>query len=55
LTYLYPHLTSGGVLIIDDYGAFSGCKQAVDEYQTEQQARLFLNRVDRHVRLAMKP
>lgn len=32
LQVLYPRLVTGGVLIIDDYGAFSGCKKAVDEY-----------------------
>lgn len=32
LQVLYPRLVIGGVLIIDDYGAFSGCKKAVDEY-----------------------
>jgi O-methyltransferase len=55
LEHLYPRLVSGGILIIDDYGAFPGCKRAVDEYQAENGSQLFLNRVDRHVRLAVKP
>ena len=54
LVHLYPRLTPGGILIIDDYGAFPGCKRAVDEYQEEKQTRLFLNRVDKNVRLAIK-
>lgn len=32
LEILYPKLVSGGVLIVDDYGHWSGAKKAVDEY-----------------------
>jgi hypothetical protein len=32
LQVLYPRLSIGGVLIIDDYGSFAGAKKAVDEY-----------------------
>jgi len=32
LERLYPRLESGGYLIIDDYGYWSGCRQAVHEY-----------------------
>ena len=32
LEILYPKLSKGGYLIIDDYGHFNGCKKAVDEY-----------------------
>lgn len=32
LEILYPRLMEGGVLIIDDYGNWSGAKKAVDEY-----------------------
>ena len=32
LEILYPRLVKGGVLIIDDYGSWKGCKQAVDEF-----------------------
>ena len=32
LEILYPRLCRGGVLIIDDYGHFKGCKKAVDEF-----------------------
>ena len=32
LKHLYPLLTDGGVLIIDDYGTWAGVKKAVDEY-----------------------
>ncbi len=32
LKNIAPHLTENGVLIIDDYYCWSGCKKAVDEY-----------------------
>lgn len=32
LERIEPHLVSGGVLVIDDYYHWSGCKKAVDEY-----------------------
>jgi O-methyltransferase len=32
LEILYPRLSSGGVLIIDDYGHWQGCRKAVDEF-----------------------
>ncbi len=33
LKYLYPKLTKGGFIIIDDYNAFPFCKKAVDDYR----------------------
>lgn len=35
LECLYPGLSSGGYLIIDDYGAFEECRKAVDEFRHE--------------------
>lgn len=32
LEVLYPRLQSGGVLILDDYNYWRGCRKAVDEY-----------------------
>lgn len=32
MEHLYPLLSPGGVLIVDDYGHWKGSKQAVDEY-----------------------
>jgi hypothetical protein len=34
LVSLYPKLSIGGYLIVDDYGALPGCRQAVDDYRT---------------------
>lgn len=32
LQALYPLVVSGGLVILDDYGHWQGCRQAVDEY-----------------------
>jgi O-methyltransferase len=32
LEQLYPKLSAGGILIVDDYGHWMGCAKAVDEY-----------------------
>jgi len=32
LTHLWPRLVEGGILIVDDYGGWEGCRQAVDEF-----------------------
>jgi O-methyltransferase len=54
LEQLYPRLGNRGVLIIDDYGAMPGVKQAVDEYFEGKRDAPLLNRVDFTVRLAIK-
>lgn len=33
LDCLYPLLSTGGIVIVDDYGAFEPCRQAVDDYR----------------------
>jgi hypothetical protein len=32
LIHLYPRLSVGGVLIIDDYGHWEGARKAVEEF-----------------------
>jgi O-methyltransferase len=55
LQHLYPLLSPGGVLIVDDYGHWAGCRQAVDEYLSANNIRLLLNRIDYTGRIAVKP
>jgi hypothetical protein len=55
LLHLYPRLTRGGVLIVDDYGYWQGARQAVDEYIATNDVRLLLNRIDYTARVAVKP
>lgn len=56
LQHLYPLLVRSGVLIVDDYGHWKGCRQAVDEYfaMPGQQPPL-LHRVDYTCRQGTKP
>jgi hypothetical protein len=54
LDTLYPRLVSGGVLIIDDYGHWAGCRQAVDEYFASHPPAPLLNRIDYTGRVAAK-
>lgn len=53
LEILYPRLSPGGVLIIDDYGHFTGARKAVDEYFSS--GDILLTRVDYTGRLGIKP
>jgi len=53
LEHLFPRLTDGAVLIIDDYGHWKGCREAVDEYLSERNIPLLLNRIDNTGRVAI--
>jgi len=55
LIHLYPRLSSGGVLIIDDYGYWEGAKKATDEYLSQNNINLLLHRIDSSGRIAIKP
>lgn len=52
LVHLYPKLARGGVLIIDDYGHWQGCRKAVDEYF--KVAPPFFFRIDYTGRMAVR-
>jgi O-methyltransferase len=54
LVYLYPRLSSGGVLIIDDYGHWAGARKAVDTYLAEHNPPVLLNRIDYTGRICVK-
>jgi len=36
LSALYPLVAPGGIVYSDDYGSFSGCARAIDEYLARQ-------------------
>jgi len=46
LEHLYPKLSSGGFVLIDDYGAVPGCRQAVDDYRRENNIGAPIHEVD---------
>jgi hypothetical protein len=54
LVHLYPRLSVGGVLVIDDYGHWQGARKAVDQYISENKLKLLLNRIDYTGRVAVK-
>jgi O-methyltransferase len=54
LEHFYPLLQKKGVMIIDDYGHWQGCKKAVDEYFENQQFFPLLQRIDYTGRLFVK-
>ncbi|HEY5464284.1 MAG TPA: TylF/MycF/NovP-related O-methyltransferase [Hanamia sp.] len=54
LETLYPKLVQKGVLLIDDYGFWQGCRKAVDEYIAENNLQILLHRTDFTGRSAIK-
>lgn len=55
MEHLWPRISPGGVLLIDDYGHFMGAKKAVDEYVDAHDLPVLLNRIDFTGRLIVKP
>lgn len=54
LEHLFPRLSCGGILIIDDYGFWQGAQKATDEYIADRAPTLFLSRIDHTGRIAIK-
>ena len=54
LRHLYPRVSVGGVLIIDDYGFWAGARKAVDQYIKEWNRGLLLDRIDSTGRICVK-
>ena len=54
LEILYPKLSKGGILIIDDYGHWKGSQKAVDEYFDLKNNFEFMHRIDYGTRLLIK-
>ena len=50
---LYPRLSTGGVLIVDDYGCWAGSRKATDDYFNQVPGPM-LTRIDKEVRLGIK-
>jgi O-methyltransferase len=54
LTNLYPNVTPKGIVIVDDYGYYTGAREAVDEYFQKNNMMPFLHRIDDTGRLIIK-
>jgi hypothetical protein len=55
LEVLFPKVVSGGIVVIDDYGKWSGCREAVDEFLAGLQRPLLLNHIDAAGRYLIVP
>jgi|SRR5690348_120290 len=54
LEVLYPRLSVGGALIIDDYGHWAGARDATEEYFSSRGGRPFLQYIDYTSRAGVK-
>lgn len=54
LEVLYPRLSVGGVLILDDYGHWQGARKAVDEYFEQLGQRPYMHPIDYSGRVLVK-
>jgi O-methyltransferase len=48
-------VSSGGVVVIDDYGQWEGCRKAVDEYLAKIGESPLLGHIDYTARYFVKP
>ena len=55
LETMFPRLSPGSILIVDDYGFTEGTRKAVDEYFAKYPEPVFFHRVDACARLMIKP
>ncbi len=46
LEHLYSNVVCGGVVVIDDYGHWEGCRRAVDEFTAARGEPILLNHLD---------
>jgi len=54
LEHLYPRVSPGGVVILDDYGSWEGARKAIDEYVATLEHRPFIHRIDQSARVFVK-
>ncbi len=51
----YDAVVPGGVVVLDDYGCWSGCRKAVDEWLAERSLRVQLTAIDETSHFFVKP
>lgn len=54
LEFLYNKVVRGGFIIIDDYGAYDGCRKAVDEFRKTNGISDYLHHIDQAGRYWIK-
>lgn len=55
LAHLYDRVVRGGIVVVDDYGAYEGCQKAVDEFLEKLSTPVFLSYVTNDCRYWIKP
>ena len=55
LEHLYDKVSSGGVVIIDDDGFWTGARKAVDDFLADRGEAVLLTKIDSTVRMWIKP
>lgn len=55
LDHLYDRVAPGGIVVIDDYGHWEGCKKAVDEFFRKRGIQPYLHYIDYTGRYFFKP
>jgi len=55
LEVLFSKVSSGGIVVVDDYGKWPGCRRAVDEFMNGLPRPLFLNHIDAPGRYVVIP
>ncbi len=54
LDHLFDRVVPGGFVVIDDYGAYDGCRKAVDEFRTRHGLTQYLHDVNADIRYFIK-
>lgn len=52
---LYDQVVPGGLIIVDDYGAFQGCRRATDEFLARRNVNVHIIYVENSLRYFVKP
>jgi hypothetical protein len=55
LEHLYDKVVKGGFVVVDDYGAYEGCRKAVDEFMQSRSIKAYLHHVDMECKYWIKP
>jgi O-methyltransferase len=54
LDYLFDKVEKGGIVIIDDYGTYVGCRRAVDEFLASNEIQAYMAPIDCDCRFFIK-
>lgn len=46
LDHLYDRVSPGGLIVVDDYGHWEGCKKALDEFFVKRKINAYLHHID---------